>query len=38
MIKDGESHAIIHDMVIEDTWVDVSGTSTICDERDRSHG
>ena len=38
MIKDGESHAIIHGMNIVYMWVGVSGTLTECDARDRSHG
>ena len=38
MIKDSELHAIIHEMDIVDMWVDISGTSIECDERDRSHG
>ena len=38
MIKDGESHAIIHEMDIVYMWVGVSGTFTECDAHDRSHG
>jgi len=37
-IKDGESHAIIHEMDIVYMWVDASGTSTKCDTGDKSHG
>ena len=38
MIKDGESHAIIHEMNKVDTWVDVSYTSTECDTSNISYG
>ena len=38
MIKDGESHAIIHEMDIVHMWVGVSGTLIECDAHDRSHG
>ena len=38
MIKDGELHAIIHEMDIVYIWVGVSGTLIECDMRDRSHG
>ena len=38
MIKDGESHAIIHEIDIVYMWVGVSGTLTECDAHDRSHG
>ena len=38
MIKDSESHAIIHEMDIVYMWVGVSGTLTECDAHDRSHG
>ena len=37
MIKDGESHAIIHEMDIVYMWVDAIRTFTECDARDRSH-
>ena len=38
MIKDGESHAIIHEMDIVYMQVSVTGTLTEYDARDRSHG
>ena len=38
MIEDGELHIIIHEIDIVYMWVDVSGTSTKCDECDISHG
>ena len=38
LIKDGESHAIIHEMDIVYMWVGVSGTLTECNAHDRSHG
>ena len=37
MIKDSESHVIIHEMDIVDMWVDVSTSSTKCDTNDKSH-
>ena len=38
MIKDDESHAIIHEIDIVYKWVGVSEKFTKCDARDRSHG
>ena len=37
VIKDGESHAIIHEMDIVYIWVGVNGPLTEYDTRDRSH-
>ena len=38
MIKDGESHALIHEMDIVYMWIGVSGTLTECNAHDISHG